>query len=99
MPATTRDLPGKTIFFVAFVSVMLFAAIVFAAEAGFYYFADRQTTRQYERGAAQTYEAYGLRLDNRELAELRTRQAGGLQQTMGGKIPIERAMELVAERY
>ena len=110
---TTRELNVKVIFVVTIVAVLLLIAIVNAAQAGFFYFQQRQVTAQYERGSQTTYRETKLRSDNLELARLNTQQAAALE-TAGqrdltdvdgnvtGKartMPIQDAMKSIADRY
>ena len=113
MPATTRELNVKVIFVVTSVSTMLLIAIVLTAQAGFFFFKNQQEATQYSRGAERTYEETGLRMDNIDLARSPQEQAAELQREGSVELidaegepigtvemmPIEKAMNEVAERY
>ena len=99
MPATTRELPVKVIFVVTLVAVALLIAIISSAEAGYYYFANRQTAIQYKRGAEHTHAETGMRIDNTDLARLKVEQTKALHDTSDGKLPIEAAMRKIADAY
>ncbi|MEL7087381.1 MAG: hypothetical protein AAGL98_02890 [Planctomycetota bacterium] len=110
---TTRELNVKVIFVVTIVAVLLLIAIVYAAKAGFFFFENRQLERQYTEGAERTFAETGLRMDNLELAELKKEQREHLTRdgwrditdTDGNKVgeaellPIDQAMQAIAERY
>ncbi|MEO1236871.1 MAG: hypothetical protein AAFX76_08800 [Planctomycetota bacterium] len=112
-PPSTRELNVKVIFVVTTVAVLLMVAIVYAAQAGFFYFQNRQTDRQYEIGAERTYQETGLRMDNLELARLKKQQLDELRRSgtepvtdaEGQEIgtvtyrPIDEAMDAIADRY
>lgn len=111
--SSTRELNVKIIFVVTTVSVLLLVAIVYAAQAGFFFFENRQIERQYAENAERTHAQTGLRMDNMELAELKKEQAEHLTRdgwrdltdADGEKtgeaelLPIDQAMEAIAERY
>lgn len=111
--STTRELNVKVIFVVTIVSTMLLIAIVYAAQAGYFYFKNRQVERQYTAGAERTFVETGLRQDNLDLARLETRQAADLERSgsvdltdaegnVVGQVrmtPIGDAMQTIAERY
>lgn len=113
MPGTTRELNVKVISMVTLVSVILLTAIIFAAQAGFFFFKNRQEDRQYSAGAARTFAETGSRHDNLDLARLDQEQDNELQRTGRvdvtddkGKVigrvemtPINDAMKRIAERY
>ncbi|MEM7626158.1 MAG: hypothetical protein AAF333_11230 [Planctomycetota bacterium] len=110
---TTRELNVKVIFVVTIVSVLLLVAIVYAAQAGFFFFENRQIERQYSEGAQRTYEQTGLRMDNLELATLKKTQTEELTREgwrdlededgnvvgQAELLPIDRAIDAIAERY
>ncbi|MEM6459803.1 MAG: hypothetical protein AAF710_10490 [Planctomycetota bacterium] len=110
---TTRELNVKVIFLVTLVAVMLLVAIIYAAQAAFFYFQNVQTERQYAEGAARTFAETGVRGDNLDLAVLETGQLGQLERNetveltddegnvIGTQtlIPIDEAMGRIAERY
>ena len=113
MAATTRELNVKVIFVVTIVSVLLLISIIEAAQAGFFYFQNRQIERQYTRGAERTYEATGLRKDNLDLATLIVEQDQTLRNDQprdllndegevvgqAQTMPIEEAMKQIDQRY
>lgn len=110
---TTRELNVKVIFTVTIVSVLLLIAIVFAAQAGFFFFENQQIERQYAEGAERTFAETGLRMDNLELAELEKEQNENLTRSgwreltdaegnaigQAELLPIDQAMQDIAERY
>jgi biopolymer transport protein ExbB/TolQ len=110
---TTRELNVTVISVVTFVLVILMAAIVYAAQTGFFYFQNRQVERQYARSAAQVHEELGTRHDNLELGRLEVEHEQELRRTgqrdltdEDGNVtgqarltPIDQAMQQIAERY
>ncbi|MEM8737711.1 MAG: hypothetical protein AAGG38_04435 [Planctomycetota bacterium] len=113
MPASTRELNVKVIFIVTIVAVLLLTAIIYTAQAGFFYFQNEQIARQYEKGAARTYAETNLRMDNLDLARLNKAQSENLERSGQAQVtdsegeptgtvtyrPIGDAMRAVAERY
>lgn len=113
MPATTRELNVKVIFVVTIVSTLLLAAIIFAAQAGFFYFKNQQELAQYTKGADRTYAETGLRMDNLDLARLKKEQTAELHRegsidvldeegNVIGQVqvtPIDQAMGQIVEQY
>lgn len=111
--SSTRELNVKVIFVVTIVSVFLLVAIVYAAQAGFFYFENRQVERQYAAGAERTFEVTGTRGDNLELAQLDQDQDTDLQRDGSRDItdadgevvgsanlmPIDEAMQQIDDRY
>ncbi len=110
---TTRELNVKVIFVVTTVATLLLVAIVYAAQAGFFYFQNQQIEEQYSRGAAQTYDQTGSRQDNLELARMQKQYREQLQATgtrdltnedgettgTARLMPIDQAMQQIVDRY
>ena len=110
---TTRELNVKVIFMVTIVATLLLVAIVYAAQAGFFYFQNQQVQRQYDRASGQTFAETGSRGDNLDLARMQqrhreelhaqgTRELRDADGNVTGTVtlmPIDQAMQRVAERY
>ena len=96
---TTRELNVRTIFVVTIVSVFLLVAIVYAARAGYEYFAQRQLDRAWAVGAERVHADYGVRMDNADLAKLETEQRALLTEATDGRVTITDAMQQIADRY
>ncbi|MEM9914901.1 MAG: hypothetical protein AAF911_08070 [Planctomycetota bacterium] len=110
---TTRELNVKVIFVVTIVSVLLLIAIIYAAQAGFFYFQNQQELQQYSKGAERTYAETGLRMDNLDLARMKVEQAAELEREgsvdvldadgeVVGQVqmtPIDQAMQQIVEQY
>ena len=96
---TTRELDVKTIFVVTVVAVFLLITIVFTAQAGYEYFANRDAETKWSAGSERTYAAYGVRTDNADLAKLKTSQKATLNGETEGTLAIDEAMQQIADRY
>lgn len=95
---TTRDLNVKTIFVVSAAAVFLLIAIVYTARAGYEYFAHRDADSKLAQGSDATFEAWGVRIDNGDLAELNHEQQQLLTDGADGRMPIDEAMKAIADR-
>jgi hypothetical protein len=110
---TTRELNVKVISVVTLVAVLLLIAIIYAAQAGFFYFQHRQVAEQYDRGAEAVYNETLTRSDNLDLARLNIRQQADLDEAgprdltdpdgevtgQAQTIKITDAMQQIADRY
>ncbi|MEE9405566.1 MAG: hypothetical protein V3V20_11795 [Algisphaera sp.] len=99
MPPTTRELNVKTISVITLTAVFLLIATVYTARAGYQYFSNRQAQAQWDAGAQQTFDAYGVRIDNANLAKLNQAQEVQLSGDLEGTLSIDQAMKQVVSRH